>query len=113
MSLQLGILWLVAGIVIGVVGWAGATGRLPRQHWAGIRLPSTVRSDEAWEAAHDAGGPIMESGGALVATVGLLLIVFRPNDDNTTLVSMFLAAGLLVAVVAGGVVGVRAARRVP
>lgn len=110
MALWMGALWLVAGTLVGIVGWAAARDRLPRQHWAGIRLPSTVRSDDAWYAAHRAGGPIIESGGALVASMGLLLMVFRPDGNATTLVSLFLAVGLLVAVGGGAVVGVRATR---
>lgn len=111
MGLQLGIVWLVAGTAVAVVGWLGTTDRLPRNHWAGIRLPSTMASDAAWEAGHRAGGPIMLGGGTLVATMGLLLMVFRPDDDAVTLVSLFMAAGLLTAMIAAGVVGARAAHR--
>jgi SdpI/YfhL protein family len=40
-------------IVVGV-GRMAATGRLPRNLFAGIRIPSTMRSDEAWRAAQRA-----------------------------------------------------------
>lgn len=109
MATWLGLLWLVAGIVIGLLGWAGSTGRLHRQ-WAGIRTPSTMRSGAAWMAAQQEGGPILLGCGALVGTAGFLLMVFRPDDDATTLVSMFLAAGIIGAVIGAGAVAVRAAR---
>jgi uncharacterized membrane protein len=112
MALGLGLLWLVAGIVIGLIGWLGEHGRLPRQHWAGIRLASTMRSDATWQAAHRAGGPIMLGAGVLVASMGLLLMVFRPADESVTVVSLFLAVGLLGAVLVAGVLGSRAARAV-
>ena len=31
-----------------------ANGRLPRNQWAGIRTPATMRSDQAWMAGHRA-----------------------------------------------------------
>lgn len=48
----------VALIIICVVFIAlssrAANGRLPRNQWAGIRTPSTMRSDQAWVAGHHA-----------------------------------------------------------
>jgi uncharacterized membrane protein len=113
MATILGLLWVAAGIVIGAIGWLGARGRLKRQHWAGIRLPATMRSDETWSAAHREAGPIMQSGGAIVGVVGLLVLVFQPSDDVTSLVSLILAAGLLACVLSAAVVGVKAANKVP
>jgi SdpI/YfhL protein family len=34
--------------------WAAANGRLRRNQYVGIRSPSTMRSDQAWVAAHRA-----------------------------------------------------------
>ena len=111
--LLLGALWIAAGAAIGTIGWLGARGRLKRQHWAGIRLRSTMRSDAAWVAAHRQAGPILQSAGGIVGTTGLLLVLFQPTEDVTTLVSLFLAAGLLGAVIGAGVVAVKAANKVP
>ncbi len=36
------------------LNWAGASGRLRRNRWAGIRTPSTMRCDQAWVAGHRA-----------------------------------------------------------
>jgi uncharacterized membrane protein len=107
-----GVLWLVTGVVIARVGWAGAKGRLPRQHWAGIRLPSTMRSDETWRAAHLAGGPWLFAAGVVPALVGLGLVLTRPSRDVAGPISLAVVAVVLVLVLVGGVLGVRAARRV-
>lgn len=44
----MGWLVIVAGFVVMLIGWLGKIGKLPRNHFAGIRLPSTMRSDRAW-----------------------------------------------------------------
>jgi hypothetical protein len=43
---------LTATIII--VSWRAATGRLARNQTTGIRIPSTMRSDQAWVAGHRA-----------------------------------------------------------
>jgi SdpI/YfhL protein family len=40
--------------VLVVVDWAAASGRLRRNQWMGIRIPSTMRSDRGWVAGHHA-----------------------------------------------------------
>ena len=112
MSALLGAVWIAAGLTIGTIGWLGTRGRLKRQHWAGIRLAATMRSDATWAAAHREAGPILQSAGAIVGATGLLLLAFRPSDDVATVASLFLAAGLLAAVIAAGVVAVKAAAKV-
>lgn len=41
-------------IAIITVIWRAASGRLARNQTSGIRIPSTMRSDEAWQAGHRA-----------------------------------------------------------
>lgn len=43
---------LVAGCVLVWMGRAAASGRLKRNSLAGIRIPSTMASEEAWLVAH-------------------------------------------------------------
>lgn len=111
MALLMGALWVAAGAVIALVGVAGARGRLPRQHWAGIRLPSTMKSDEAWAAAHRAGGPWLIAGGVVPAACGIALLVGRPSEEVATAASLAMAGWTLVLVCLAGVIGVRAARK--
>jgi hypothetical protein len=44
----------VITVVLIVVSWRAANGRLQRNPWSGIRTPSTMRSDQAWVAGHRA-----------------------------------------------------------
>lgn len=107
----MGLLWLVSGSVVAAIGLAGAKGRLPRQHWAGIRLPSTMRDDTAWYAAHRAGGPLIAAGGGIAALAGLAMLALRPDEDVTATASLVAAGAVLGCVTIGGVLGTRAARR--
>jgi len=45
---------VIITIVLVAVSWRAATGRLPRNPRAGFRTPTTMRSDQAWVAAHRA-----------------------------------------------------------
>lgn len=64
-----GVMMAFAGVIVIAVALAGRTGRLRRNHWVGIRLPSTLRSDSAWDAAH-------RSTWAYVVVSGLFLTGF-------------------------------------
>lgn len=44
----------IAGLLVLAIAALGGTGRLPRNFLAGIRIPSTMRSDAAWVAGHRA-----------------------------------------------------------
>ena len=110
MALWLGALWIVAGSVMAIIGWLGMSGRLRRNHWAGIRLPSTMVSDDAWEAAHAEGSRWLAGGGGLVAVTGLLMVVFKPADATCASIAIVLAFFMLVTVLGAAAVGSRAAK---
>ncbi|MEP6843397.1 MAG: SdpI family protein [Pseudolysinimonas sp.] len=44
----------LALLLMAVVSQLGGTGRLPRNGLLGLRIPSTMASDEAWKAGHHA-----------------------------------------------------------
>jgi uncharacterized membrane protein len=92
----LGWLWIVAGAVVAVIGVLGVTGRLRRQHWAGIRLASTLSNDETWYAGHRAGSPFLVAGGVLVAAIGVIVVVTAPPASSAAAWSMVVVAILLV-----------------
>lgn len=105
----------VAGVVVVVVAVAARSGRLRRNHVAGIRLPSTMRSDETWLAAHRAGFWPTALGGAVAVAGGVIaaVVVLARGDDGVGAgIVLGTAAVLLAGVVIGGVLGVKAARRV-
>lgn len=108
------VVMVIAGVVTAAVAGAARTGHLGRNHVAGIRLPSTMRSDEAWRAAHRAGFWPTVLGGAAAVVGGLVAVVLDLLDEPDAAAVVVLAAAgvLLVAVLVGGVAGVRAARQV-
>ncbi len=93
------------------VDWAAATGRLRRNHWVGIRIPSTMRSDQAWVAGHRAALRLMPLH--LLTGVGLLLAVLSaPTVEGVHLVGVGGAAVFLVVAVITAIVAGRAAKAV-
>ncbi|HEY6800499.1 MAG TPA: SdpI family protein [Agromyces sp.] len=87
---------------------AGASGRLKRNPIAGIRVPATMASDEAWLAAHvRAKRPTMYAGFVAIATAVFALL---PVSTPVLAVGVLLGAvGMLGFVLYGAVVGSRAA----
>ena len=108
-----GVVVAVAGVAAVVLGRLGQRGRLPMQPWAGIRTRSTMRSDDAWMAAHRTGGPLMEVAGWCAVVLGSAAALLSAASERWTTSLTLAAAGiLLVLIVGGGIRGVRAARRV-
>jgi hypothetical protein len=103
----------VAGLLIMWLGDRAAAGKLSRNRWAGIRTPSTLKSDAAWEIAHEVGGPWMSRGGLLGAVGGLCGVLAGLLGSSEGWVAGFAlagAAGMVVMLVAGTILGARAAR---
>jgi len=111
-AVGLGIAWVVAGVVVWLVGWAGSTGRLPRNHWAGLRLPSITKSDEAWFTAHRVAGRWLQGGGGLTAMMGVLLVLFSPSPTNADAISLVLVVILLATIIGAAAAGAQAAKKV-
>ena len=65
----------LSGVVVITVGRMSAAGHLPRNMLAGIRIPSTLRSDDAWQAGHAAAATALTVAGlgpiAAAAVVGV------------------------------------------
>jgi uncharacterized membrane protein len=103
---------LIAEILAGlVIVWAAIQmrqGRISRNSAIGVRTPSTMRSDLAFETANKAAAPLAGAGGAVMAACGLLGAAFPRHLAGVFVfggVGVFLALCLL-----GAAVGVRAAR---
>jgi SdpI/YfhL protein family len=103
-------------IVLGVlVGWGGFLGwreRLPRERGAGVRTAATMRGDEAFRLGNKVAGlPTLVGGliGLLAGVAGLVM----PTGGGTIVAAVVGLIGLVTLVVAGGVLGNRAAATVP
>jgi hypothetical protein len=109
--LLLAVLWLAAWICR-----AAASGRITRNHVIGIRLPSTLASDEAWRVGH-AGAYRPALLAATIASVPVLagVVAALLTPPNSALVPLFITLGVVTLV--GGIVwstvaASRAARKV-
>lgn len=102
---------LAAGIGVSWVAQAAATGRLKRNSLAGIRLPTTMASDEAWRAAHVRARPPMLCAG--VVSVAAAVLALLPLPTPVVNIGIVVAAAITLAlVVYGGIVGGIAAKSV-
>ena len=112
MALGAGLVLIAVGVSLIAVWWAIRVGRLGRNRLAGIRTKAVMASDEAWRAAHDAGGWSIGLAGAATVVVGIGLALVQPSPGRTSLLVNAYAVALFVLVVIGGMQGDRAARRV-
>ena len=106
----------LTGLLIMWMGGRMEQGRFRRNRWAGIRTPGTMRSDEAWAAAHEVGGPWLSRGGLLGAVGGLCGLIGGLLGASVGWVAGFILGGagaMTVMLLVGTAAGVRAARRVP
>jgi hypothetical protein len=99
---------VIAGLIVVWVAIRGWEGRLSRDGAVGVRTPSTMRSDAAFESANKAAAPLAGAGGGVLAICGVLGVVFPRHFAG---VFIFGGVGaLLVLCLLGAAVGVRAAR---
>ncbi len=109
--LLLGAVLTVAGLAllcIGVLGWRGL---LPRNRFAGVRTPATLRSAETFRIANRVAGPPLVAAGGVCVIGGTLC--FTMTGAVLAVVAGVTGAATLLLVVAGGVLGNRAAEAVP
>lgn len=110
---MLTVIWLAAGGALLYVGLAGLRRRLPRQRWVGIRLPVTMRSEQAWAAAHLAAGTALVGAGVVAVLAGVLVPLAKGTGvASPGVVSAAAVVPVLVFVGLAGARGVRAAERV-
>jgi hypothetical protein len=95
----------------GVLIWVAAAswqGRLQRNALAGLRTPSTMRSDEAFLVANKAAAPFAAAGGVAMALGGVVAMVVPKHLFGLPLFGgVILGLALLLV---GAAVGVRAVR---
>jgi hypothetical protein len=75
----------LSGIVVVAIGRLAAKGRLPRNLFAGIRIPSTMRSDEAWRAGHEAAASALTAAGIGPIAAAVIVATRGPSRDTQSL----------------------------
>ncbi|MDQ2790921.1 MAG: SdpI family protein [Actinomycetota bacterium] len=110
-SMLLGGLLLVAGaglLTVGLLGWRRL---LPRNRFAGIRTPATLRSDAAFIAANRvAAPPVLAAAAVCIAGGGLALGAGGPA---LTVIVAVAGAGAVGLSLAGGLLGHQVAVATP
>lgn len=86
------------------VGLMGVLGRLPRNHFAGVRTAATLASDEAWAEAHRIGGAPLIFGAVAAVMAGLAFIPFVLAGEVSTGIAVTIAIVQSVLLGGGGVV---------
>ena len=106
-----GIVIVLAGLLIVWLAIRSWQGRLSRNYVAGVRTPSTMRSDEAFRIANKAAAPFSLVSGLLFVVTGAVAAIVPARTATVVLPTGVVIAGVVIVV--GGVMGVRAARKVP
>ncbi|RLP84088.1 SdpI family protein [Mycetocola lacteus] len=88
----------IGGIFITWMGWRGGQGKLERNALMGVRNPTTLQSDAAWEAAHRAVAKPTMIGGIGAAISGVVA-GFLPGDINY--IAVLVGVGWMLAWVTG------------
>lgn len=107
----LGVVLLAASgglITVGLLGWRQ---RLPRNRFAGIRTPATLRSDAAFVAANRVAAPPVLAAGAVCAAGGVL--AFGTGGPALAVIAGVAGAGTVGLLLAGGLLGHRLAAAMP
>ncbi len=97
---------LVAGgalITVGLLGWRR---RLPRNRFAGVRTPATLRSEAAFIAANRVAAPPVLAAGAVCAAGGTL--AFGTGGPALVVIVGVAGTGAIGLLLAGGLLGHRA-----
>jgi hypothetical protein len=101
-------LLLLAGAVLVVLAALGASGRLPRNRFAGVRTPSSLRTADAFVLANRvAAGPMGAAG--VVGLAGGAALLFAPGGGTAWVLGGIAVVGLVVLAGIGGALGARAA----
>ncbi|PZS40530.1 MAG: hypothetical protein DLM62_02410 [Pseudonocardiales bacterium] len=107
----LGVLLLVAGAGLLTVGLLGWRRRLPRNRFAGIRTPATLRSDAAFIAVNRVAAPPVLAAGTVCAAGGALAL--GSGGAALTVIVAVAGTGAVGLLLAGGLLGHRVASAVP
>lgn len=111
LRLILGVLLVLAGVALVSVAVLGARSRLPRNRWAGVRTPATLRSDAAFAVAHEVAAAPLAAAGAVSVAGGAVLLAGATGILGWVVLTVSVV-GMFVLLGTAGVAGDRAAAAV-
>jgi hypothetical protein len=103
-----GALVILAGAAQGAVGWLGWRGMLRRNRFVGVRTDAAMASEDAFRLANRVAAPSLLAAAA-VAVLGGVAALAAPSSAAYVVVLCVAALGALGLMMAGGVLGSRAA----
>lgn len=83
----IGAVLLLAAVALLVTAWLGATERLPRNRFVGVRTRRSLSGDAAWRAANKAAAPAFYAAGG-VLLVAAVLGAALPGETVRSIVSI-------------------------
>jgi len=101
------VLLFVLALVVGAVGVAALAGKLPRNRWAGVRTPESLRDDTTFALANKVAAPSMLGSAVLLALGGIASLTL-PTVAGIIAVVVTVVAALITAG-AGGSIAARVA----
>ncbi|MBC2641040.1 MULTISPECIES: SdpI family protein [unclassified Rhodococcus (in: high G+C Gram-positive bacteria)] len=101
----------VLAVAVSGVAVAGLAERLPRNRWAGVRTPETMRDDQTFALANKVAGPTLLAAAGLLVIGGIAGILIGGVFGVGAVLVSVVAAALTAAT--GGSLGARAAAAVP
>ncbi len=108
-AILLALLFIIAGGLVAGLSRKLATGSVGRNHLMGLRLPSTLRSDEAWDAGQKAFAPFGLAAGLGCAVLGAGLLL-RPSEGVAVVLGSLASIWLVVLPGIGAFMGDLAAK---
>jgi len=100
----------LTGLLFIILGRMAATGRLPRNGFVGIRLPSTMRSDDAWMAGHRAASTSLTISGVGPVALGVIAVATNRGRSGDTVLLVIGLVWILGWIALGTVQANRAAK---
>ena len=110
-STLIGSVLLAAGAALLTVGSLGWLRWLPRNRFAGVRTPATLRSEAAFRAANRVAAPSVLAAGGFCAAGGALS--FGTDVRTLTVIAGVAGAGAIGLLLTGGLLGHRVAAAMP
>lgn len=96
-AIILGLLFIVSGLGVSLISYRAATGAIGRNRTRGIRISSTMMSDEGWQAGHRAALVPALLGAGQMVLCGILLL-FTSSEDTAKLIVLASSALLVIGV---------------